>query len=79
MNESLSDMSRYNQNVITCLTSRVFVVNEYSRYRKFETYNNKFKGINDYVDTEQKGNVKYQSLPSIQTGEGNIHGDLIHF
>ena len=48
----------HSQNIMTCLNSHLFIVNDYSYHHKVETYNSKFEGNDDYIDTTQKGNVK---------------------
>ena len=59
----------HSQNLMLALSSRSFVVNEYSNHRVLEVQDAKNEGNDKYVDMSQKGNLKVKSTPANRTKE----------
>ena len=59
----------HSQNVMLALTSRSFVMNEYTKHQSLEVQNAKNFGMDEYIDMSQKGNTKIQSTPSNRSKE----------
>ena len=54
----------HSQNVMLALTSRSFVMNEYTNHQSLEVQNAKNCGIDEYTDMSQKGDTQIKSTPS---------------
>ena len=59
----------HSQNLMLSLSSRSFVVNEYSNHRVLEVQDAKNRGKDNYTDMSQKGNIKVKSTPANRTKE----------
>lgn len=59
----------HSQNVMFALTSRSFVMNEYTNHQSLEVQNAKNNGIDEYTDMSQKGNTKSNYTPSNRSKE----------
>ena len=59
----------HSHNLMLALSSRSFVMNEYSNHIFLEVQDAKNNGVGRYADMSQKGNIKISSTPTNRTKE----------
>ena len=68
----------HSQNLMFALSSRSFVMNEYSNHRVLEVQDAKNSGVNNYEELSQKGNVKVSSTPTNRTNEKILCSEVLN-